>query len=127
MKRVLNIVVLLLVAAFLCHAHAQNNKSVLGEWKYTVSDAPYGYDRGVVVISEKDKALLGEVKFDSGYSIKLSDLSFKNDTLKANAFVEGQNISLIAKVAGYQMNGTVDTPQGKLKLTGEKLKKGKKK
>ena len=52
-------------------SEASGNKEVVGEWKYEVPSAPYGYEAGTLVINEKEGKLAGQVKFADGYKIEL--------------------------------------------------------
>lgn len=96
------------------------NKDVVGEWKYEVASAPYGYEKGVLNFSEKENELAGEVKFNDGYKISLKDVIYKGDTLKFGLYIDYQYIGVTATVNEGKMTGFVDSPEGKMKLTAEK-------
>jgi hypothetical protein len=99
---------------------ATGNKDVVGEWKYKVPNAPYGYEKGVLNFSEKENELAGEVKFNDGYKISLKDVIHKDDTLKFGLYIDYQYIGVTATVVEGKMTGFVDSPEGKMKLTAEK-------
>nr|HMM18722.1 hypothetical protein [Petrimonas sp.] len=82
MRRLFIVLGLFFAAGVLSSVNAQSNKVVLGEWKYSVPEAPYGYEKGIISLVEVDKKLSGELKFDSGYKVKLSSVSLKSDTLR---------------------------------------------
>ena len=94
---------------------------MLGEWKYSVPEAPYGYEKGIISLVEVDKKLSGELKFDSGYKVKLSSVSLKSDTLRLTAYVESEYVSAVSKVKGNEMEGKVDTSMGVMRLKPEKI------
>lgn len=48
----------------------QDYKGLVGEWKFEVSSAPYGYEKGMLYFFEKDNKLEGKVKFGEGNKIK---------------------------------------------------------
>lgn len=106
---------------------AQNKASVVGNWKYEVPQAPYGYEKGNINFSEKENVLSGDLVFNSGYSVTLNNVTLKNDTLSANVYVEGERVSIVAKVLKNTLNGTVDTSMGKMNLKAEKVETDKKK
>lgn len=106
---------------------AQNKVKVTGNWKYEVPQAPYEYDKGTISFAEKENVLSGELVFNSGYTVKLNNVTLKNDTLQANAYVEGERVVLLAKVLKDKMNGTTDTSMGKMTFKAEKVVKDKKK
>jgi hypothetical protein len=99
-----------------------DNNDVVGEWKYEVSNAPYGYQKGILSISEKENELSGEVKFSDGYKVKLKEISYEGDTLKMGLYIDYEYITVKAGVEEETMTGIVRTPDGNMKLTAEKIK-----
>ena len=49
------------------------SKQLLGEWLYQVSDAPYGYEKGILIFSEKDGQTVCTVKLEAG-ELAVNDL-----------------------------------------------------
>lgn len=98
------------------------NKEIIGEWKYEVPTAPYGYEKGVMVLAEKEGKLTGEVKLADGYKIELKNVEFSGGVLKCGLYVDYEYITVTSKVEGKKMTGTVKTPDGELKLTADKVK-----
>ncbi len=121
MKRILLSLFMIAFSGFLFLSLAQEKKAV-GNWAYEVSQAPYGYEKGNIKILSTDKRLVGEVSFYGGYKVKLQDIVVKSDTLKARAFVEGENISIVAKIVNEKMDGKVDTSMGVMPLKATKIK-----
>ncbi|KAF5031763.1 hypothetical protein DSECCO2_624350 [anaerobic digester metagenome] len=121
MRRLFIVLGLFFAAGVLSSVNAQSNKVVLGEWKYSVPEAPYGYEKGIISLVEVDKKLSGELKFDSGYKVKLSSVSLKSDTLRLTAYVESEYVSAVSKVKGNEMEGKVDTSMGVMRLKAEKI------
>ena len=101
---------------------AASNEKVIGEWKYKVPDAPYGYEKGIIIISEKDGKLAGEVKLDDGYKMELKKVTFSEGTFKCGLYVDYEYVSITSKVEGKKMTGTVMSPEGNMSLTAEKIK-----
>ena len=121
MRKVLIVFVLIISTGVFVSVNAQSAKSVVGEWKYSVPQAPYGYEKGVISLTEKEKELSGEVVFDSGYKVKLSSAALKADTLKLRVYVESEYVTVVSKIKGNKMEGTVDSSQGKMELKAEKI------
>ena len=114
-----------LVAIFAGNVNAavsQANSDVVGEWKYEVPSAPYGYEAGTLVIAEKDGKLTGQVKFEDGYKIELKNVSYADGVMKCGLYVDYEYVSIKCKVSGKSMTGGVDTPEGEMKLTAKKTK-----
>lgn len=99
---------------------SQASKDVVGNWKYEVPTAPYGYEKGTLVITEKEGKLAGEVKFADGYKIDLKDVTYEEGVLKCGLYVDYEYVSVKAKIEGTKMTGTVNTPEGEMKITAEK-------
>ena len=107
---------------------SSEKQKVVGEWAY---DAPmaeaYGYDRGTIVISEKDGKLAGEAKFSDGCKIDLKNVVFEEDVLKFGLYIDYDYISVKVTVKDNKFDGTVSTPDGDMNVTGKKvIKKAKK-
>lgn len=115
-----------LFAVVLGSANAAVSKAsndLVGSWKYEVPSAPYGYEKGTLVFSEKDGKLVGEVKFADGYKIDMKDVKMEEGgVLKCGLYVDYEYVSVKAKIEGTKMTGTVNTPEGEMKLTAEKQK-----
>lgn len=101
---------------------AADSKKVTGEWKYEVPTAPYGYEKGVMVFSEKEGKLAGEVKLADGYKIELKNIEFAEGVFKFGLYIDYEYISVTSKIEGKKMTGAVKTPDGEMKLTAEKIK-----
>ena len=123
MKKIIAFVFVLAFAVSAANAvEAPKNKDVIGEWKYEVPTAPYGYASGTFVISEKEGKLAGHVKFADGYKIDLKDVSYEAETLKFGLYIDYSYVSLKTKIEGKNMTGTVNTPEGEMKVTAKKVK-----
>lgn len=97
------------------------NDDLLGEWKFESPNAPYGYNKGSFVISEREGILAGEIKFADGTKIETKNLKFEENVLKFNISVEYNNISVKATVEGDKMKGTAGTPEGNLPFEAQKI------
>lgn len=120
MNKIFLIFAIIFAASISFQAEAQNKK-VTGEWKYEVAQAPYGYNKGVISFAEQKKELSGKVKFNSGYSVDLTNISYKEGVLKAEVFIEGENVKLASAIKGDEMTGTVDSSMGKMNLKAKKV------
>jgi hypothetical protein len=103
-------------------ATTQGNTDLVGTWKYEAPSAPYGYEKGTLVFTEKEGKLAGEVKFADGYKIDMKEVTFEAGLVKCGLYVDYEYISVKAKIEGTKLTGTVNTPDGELKLSAEKQK-----
>ncbi len=113
---------LAIVAGSVNAAVATGNKDVIGEWKYEVPTAPYGYEAGTLVINEKEGKLAGQVKFEDGYKIDLKNVTYTDGVFKCGLYVDYEYVSIKAKIEGKALTGTVDSPEGEMKITAKKVK-----
>ena len=97
-----------------------DKKDVLGNWKYEVPSAPVGYDKGVLIVAEKEGKLVGEVKFADGYKIEMKEVTYEDGLINCGLYVDYEYVSIKAKIEGTKMTGTVNTSEGEMKLTAEK-------
>lgn len=100
----------------------EKNSEVIGEWKYDVPTAPSGYEKGMLVINEKQNKLAGEVKFVDGYKIELKNIAFAEKTLKFGLYIDYEYVSINVKIDGKKMSGKVNSPEGEMPITAEKVK-----
>lgn len=99
------------------------NEGVLGEWKFESPYAPYGYEKGVIVIHEKDDALAGEIKFTDGTKVPFKDVKIEENVLKFGITVDYYAIAIKATIKGNKMKGTAATPEGDLPFEATKVEK----
>ncbi|MFW5822811.1 MAG: hypothetical protein ACOCU7_05430 [Tangfeifania sp.] len=100
----------------------QENDAIIGEWKYESPHAPYGYEKGSIILSVKEGKLAGEIKFADGYKLPLKDVSYKEGVFKCNLTIDYNDIAIKATFEGDKMKGTADSPEGALPFTAEKAK-----
>jgi len=123
MKKVLVLLIIAVLGPFVLHATAPTEKSkIIGEWKYESQNAPYGYEKGSIIISEKEGKLAGEIKFADGYKLDLKDVTYVDGVFKCKFNLDYNEIAIKATIEGNKMKGTADSPEGALPFTAEKAK-----
>lgn len=123
MKKLMILVLMMtLVTVTTKNLRAADNKKVVGEWKFAAPTAPYGYEKGTIVFTEKDGSLAGEVKMTDGYKIELKKIVYKENTLTFGLYVDYEYVSITAKLEGKKMTGTAFSSEDDIKLTAEKVK-----
>jgi hypothetical protein len=121
MKKMYSLSLLLMIIVLTASAASiLAKKDIMGDWKYEVTTAPEGYQKGVITLTENKSVLVGEVMFDSGYKVQFRTVTIEGETLKVELYVENENVTLIAKIVGGKMEGTVDSSQGKMIFKAEK-------
>ncbi len=114
MKIQISKIVLLFVMMFFSGIQLQaevKNKPMTGEWAYEVSDAPYGYQKGTLVFSEKEGKTVCVVKLEAG-ELTVSDLKIEKDKVSFATMVDGNSIKVEMIRKKDKLTGTVESPEG---------------
>nr|WP_319570852.1 hypothetical protein [uncultured Draconibacterium sp.] len=123
MKKLMFFVFIFVAATITVNAsNSSNNKEVIGEWKYEVPNAPYGYNAGTIVIEEKESKLTGYTKLEDGYKIDLKNVTYEDGILKFGLYVDYDYVTLKINVKGEEMKGIVNSPEGEIPFTAQKVK-----
>jgi len=94
-------------------------KKILGEWEYSVPDAPYGYQNGTLVLSKVDGVLAGEMVME-GQGTPLEEVVFEKNVLKAKMYVQGETVRFNLNFTKKSFEGVVSYTQGTLDISGTK-------
>ncbi|UCE94143.1 MAG: hypothetical protein JSV73_02355 [Flavobacteriaceae bacterium] len=94
-------------------------KKILGEWDYTVPDASYEYQKGVLFLDKVDGELTGEVRI-GGQGMALENIVFQKKNLKGDIYVQGEIVKLDLNFTKKTFEGTVTYSMGALKMNGTK-------
>jgi len=95
------------------------NKSLMGEWLYTVSDAPYGYEKGSLIFSEKNGQTICVIKVEAG-ELQASNLKIEKKKITFTTQVEGNSINIELTRKKKILTGNAQTPEGPKTLTAIK-------
>lgn len=87
------------------------NKPLIGEWIYEVSDAPYGYEKGSLIFSEKSGQTVCVIKVEAG-ELVASNLKVEKKKITFTTMVEGNSINVVLIRKKNKFTGKVDTPEG---------------
>jgi hypothetical protein len=120
MKRSLLFFTLIIAIGITFTANAQTKKSAIGSWKFEVPQAPYGYDKGIILITQQGDSLVGEIKTNSGESFKLNKIISKNDSINISTYIQGEPVNVNAKIDGERMYGQAYWSQGSMDLKAER-------
>lgn len=100
----------------------EKNKPLIGEWIYQVSDAPYGYEKGSLIFSEKDGQTVCVIKLEAG-ELVATNLKIEKGLITFTTYVDGSPINVELTRDKNKLSGTVDSPEGPKTLTAEKKQK----
>jgi hypothetical protein len=112
------LIVFVFFSSFQLQAEAKN-KPVLGEWLYEVDDAPYGYEKGSLIFSEKDRKTVCVIKIEAG-ELTVTDLKIAKNKITFTTTVQGNSINVDLTRDKNKLAGRVDSPEGPKMLTATK-------
>ncbi len=95
------------------------NEPLIGEWTYEVSDAPYGYEKGSLIFSEKDGKTVCVIKLEAG-ELEVIDLKIDKEKITFSTTVDGNVINVDLTLDKDKLTGKVDSPEGPKTLTAVK-------
>lgn len=90
-----------------------------GSWDYTVSDVPYEYKTGVLLISKKKEEYVVEVKLQYG-TIKATDVSLKKNKMNFSVWVEGEKVDVSLTIKEDELTGKAKASIGEMTLMGKR-------
>ncbi|MEL4454375.1 hypothetical protein [Lutimonas vermicola] len=94
-------------------------KKILGEWDYTIPDAPYEYQKGVLVLKKIDGVLAGEMII-GGQGSAMEEIVYQKNNLRAVMNVQGEIVKFDLNFTKKTLEGTVSYSQGALEMKGTK-------
>jgi len=119
MKKLIFVLFALSLFSHIVNAQSDQEK-ILGKWKYSV-EGDYSPMGGLLIFSEKDGTLKGEVAPDDGGLFPMTKVEMReNDTIYFELKPEYDVIKVSLKIDGNKLKGTGTTYQGEFAITGEK-------
>ena len=94
-------------------------KPLLGEWIYEVTDAPYGYEKGTLIFTEKEGQTTCVVKLEAG-ELATSNLKVEDNKVTFTTTVDGNSINVELTLDKNKLSGKVDSPEGPKTITALK-------
>jgi len=94
-------------------------KPLLGEWIYEVTDAPYGYEKGTLIFTEKEGQTTCVVKLEAG-ELATSNLKVEDNKVTFTTTVDGNSINVELTLEKNKLSGKVDSPEGPKTITALK-------
>jgi hypothetical protein len=119
MKKLIIVLFALNLFAFVVNAQSEHEK-IIGKWKYSV-ETDYSPTGGVLIFSERDGKLKGEIAPDEGGLYPMTKVEMReNDSICFELKPEYDVISVALRIDGNKLKGTGSTYQGEFTVTGEK-------
>lgn len=124
MKTTLNkIFCTLLCAVFSLTLSAQDKvDSIVGDWEYSATSAPAGYEKGVFKIKADSNKLTGEVEI--GYStVKINEIKNTDGIYTCTVYVDGYPVFITMKKKDEGFEGTADVDGDPIPITFKRIVK----
>ena len=124
-KKIVSYLILtLILGVFTINVQAADKKNPEGKWKFSVQDAPYGYEKGELEISKKKKEYAGTMMFDGfEYKLECENVRFEKEELSFTLFVEGEDVLLVLKFSEKdKLSGRAVYSMGELSISAERVK-----
>ncbi len=114
--------VFVLVAFVMMSTVLMAGVSPVGTWDYKVLEAPYEYQKGMLIVEKADAKY--NVKFNiNGKEKKAQNVKFSGSDLTFSTYVENEYITFKIKVSEKEMKGTLTYSEGNMAITALKKKK----
>jgi hypothetical protein len=115
------IIVLFVLNLFVFAVNAQSDyEKIIGKWKYSV-ETDYSPMGGVLIFSESDGQLKGEVAPDDGGLFPMTKVEMRGDnTIYFELKPEYDVIKVTMEIDGEKLKGTGKTYEGEFVVTAEK-------
>ncbi len=101
-------------------ASAQNSAAKndpVGKWKFEAPYAPEGFTSGIIEVGFAENKYSATISFGSEYKIQGEKVTFKNDTVNFNVFIEGSDIAIKLKMDNStKMNGKASYSEGEIPI-----------
>lgn len=126
MKRILSkLTVFLFCLSFCTLVVAQDKKlnpaAYIGEWSFTVSDAPDGYDKGTTKLFLEEEQLKGEFKMGAS-TLKVNTFTEKPEGYLCTIYVDGYPIEILLTHKEGKLSGRADDGSQYYAISFEKIK-----
>lgn len=96
--------------------------SFVGSWDYTVSDVPYEYRTGVLLIGKENNEYTVQVKLQ--YSTEqATEVSVDKNKLNFSIFVEGEKVAVSLELKDNTISGKANSSLGQMSLVGKRSEK----
>ena len=98
----------------------------VGKWDFQAADAPYGYEKGQIIISKVEKVLKVKIVFNEysqtdGYKVK-----YVNNKLTFTVYVEDESVYMSGVFVKDSFAGKASTSEGDIAIKAQRKKKPKK-
>ena len=110
---------LILMMSFTVKESAFGTKRIVGVWEYSVPNAPYQYQQGIITFSKNKKDISGFLTVQ-GTKLNLENIISKKNNIICDVYLEGETVTFDLTFKKKLFSGKVTYSQGSLDITGTK-------
>lgn len=122
-RKFLKLTTLLFCLTLSFSLYAQDKKEIpagyAGEWAFTVSDAPYGYEKGTATLLVEEGTLKGEFKL-GGSTMKVNSFTAKDAGYMCTVYIDGYPVDVILSLKEGKLVGKANDGQSDYGITFSK-------
>lgn len=108
------------VSTFASDAPGEKDSPV-GSWEYSVPYAPYEYQKGKMIIVEKDNGYGITMALNEYSKAEGEKVEYDNNTIKFSVWVEGEEVKISGTFDGDSFTGKVDYSEGIIDMTAKRV------
>ena len=98
-------------------------KDLIGEWKFDVTEAPYEYQEGKLVIERSEDEIKGTVIFERAGNVEISKIESGEEKITLTLYIEGTRVEVVGTIEGDTFSGFSKAGyQDKMDFSAEKIK-----
>lgn len=118
MKVWCTLVVILLSASL----YAQDASKLIGSWRFSAPEAPYGYQEGAIYFKQANGKLSAELKIQ-GSVVKIEEIKQDGHRYACHLYMEGTPVSIEIIQKEKELEGQADAGGGIIPVTFKRDKK----
>lgn len=122
MRKVITVIALLIVGVMNSSPvlATDQDKALVGNWTYSVTDAPMGYENGKIVFSKKEGKFEAKIHRSDGFVIQAEKVNVTKSKIILEVMVEYELISIVLVFKNDKLEGKVSTSEYELAILMEK-------
>lgn len=124
-KKIVSFLILtLFLGVISINADEADKNNPVGKWKFSVVDAPYGYEKGEFEIAKVKREYTGTMMFDGiEYLMELQSVDYDKEQLSFTLNVEGEDVLIVFKFSEKdKLAGKASYSMGELRMSAERVK-----
>ena len=121
MKKLNLLITALLFIVVSITATASNpDKDLIGEWKFDVTQAPYEFQKGKMVIEQSEDQLKGKIIFERAQDVTISKIE-TGDKITITLYIQGERVQVVGNIEENKFVGYAETSTDKLDFSAERI------